>query len=80
MIVRRTRGGVERCLGPKVIEGERLELSLVIAVEASHLRPREGLAVFPDRYANERVELGYGSLSSVDNFILCLEELNRDES
>ena len=80
MIVWRTCSRVERCIGSEVVEGEGFELSLVITVEASHLGPSEWLAVFPDRYAYERVEFGYGPLSSVDNLVLCLEELNCDES
>ena len=80
MIVRRARGGVERFLGSEVVEGERFELTLVIAMEASHPRTSEGLTVFADRNAYESVEFGYGPLSSVDDFVLCFKELNRDES
>ena len=80
VVVRRTRGGVKRCFGSEVVESERFELTLVIAMEASHPRTSEGLTVFADRNAYERVEFGYGPLSSIDDFVLCFKELNRDES
>ena len=80
MIVRWTCGGVERSLGSEVVKREGFELTLMIAMEASHPRTSEGLTVFADRNAYERVELGYGSFSGVDDFVLGLKELNRDES
>ena len=54
---------MERCIGSEVVEGERFELTLMIAMEASHPRTSEGLTVFADRNAYERVEFGYGPLS-----------------
>jgi hypothetical protein len=80
MIVRWTCGGVERSLGSEVVKREGFELPLVIAMEAPHPGTSDWLAVFADRNAYERVELGYGSFSGVDDLVLGLKELNRDES
>jgi len=79
MVVRRARGRMKRRFCPEFIERERLELSLVVTVESAHLGPREWLTVFPDWYAYERVELGYGPFRGVDDLVLSLEELHRNE-
>ena len=53
----------------------RLELSLVITVKSAHLGSSERLAVFPDRHADECVELGYGPLRGVDDLVLVVVNL-----
>ena len=54
-------------------------MPLVIAMKATDSRSRKGLAIFPDRYANERVEFGYSALCCVDDLVLCFKEFNCDE-
>ena len=51
----------------------------MIAMEASDLRTRNGLAVLSNRHADESVELGDGTLGGVDDFGLILEELDHHE-
>ena len=68
------------CLGPELLEDGGLELPLVISMEAAHLGSSERFAVFASGYANECVELSYGSFGRVDHFGFALEDFNHDES
>ena len=70
---------VETGLKTEGVEGVRFELALVIAVEPSELRSRQGLTGVIDRDADRGIELGHHALGCIKSFRLVLEELNEDE-